>query len=125
MSSKICRVKPRESKESAQKVSVEGEPVLAKSPDPEERIGEVSGSRRACCCKGLVQLMSEELMEENMTSKSHRRDSRGSERGHNRKEEEDARTNGMRKKLIDVEYWKEVAKIKEQFKKMKMMKEES
>ena len=71
-------------------------------------------------------MMSEELMmEEKMTSKSHRRDSRGSERGHNRKEEEDARTNGMRKKLTDAEYWKEVAEIREQFNKLVMMIEES
>ena len=90
----------------------------------EGRIGEVSGSKRACCCRGLVEFMSEELMEEKMTPKIHKRDSRGSERGHNRKEEEDAQTNGMRKKLTDAEYWKEVAKIREQFNKLKMMIEE-
>ena len=64
-------------------------------------------------------------MEETMTSKSHRRDSRGSERDHNRKEEEDARINGMRKKFTDAEYWKEVAEIKEQFNKLENMIEES
>ena len=63
-------------------------------------------------------------MEKRMTTDSHRRDSRGSERGHNRKEEEDARTNDMRKKFTDAEYKKEVAEIREQFKKLKMMIEE-
>ena len=42
------------------------------------------------------------MMEEGMPTNSHRRDSRGSERGHNRKEKEDARTNGMRKKLTNA-----------------------
>ena len=56
-----------------------------------------------------------------MNTDSHSRDCRGSERGHNRKEEEDARTIGMRKKLTDAEYWKEVAEIIEQFNKLVMM----
>ena len=54
MSSKSCRVKPRESSEDAHKVPTDGGPILAKIPDSEERIGEVSGSRRAYCCRGLV-----------------------------------------------------------------------
>ena len=29
--------------------------------DPEEGIGEVSCSKRACCCRGLVKIVSEEL----------------------------------------------------------------
>ena len=72
-----------------------------------------------------MQLVSEELMEKRMTIDIHMRDCRGSERGHNGKEEEDAGTNGMRKNLTDVEYWKEVAEIREQFNKLKMMIEES
>ena len=50
--------------------------------------------------------MSEELlkieMEKKMTTDSHRRDSRGSERDHNRrKEKEYAKANGIRKQLND------------------------
>lgn len=109
---KICRVKPRESRRECSEGSSRRGLVLAKSPDPEERIVEVSGSKRDCCHRGLVQLMSEELMmEKRMTTDSDSRDCRGSERGHNRKEEEDARTNGMRKKLTDAEYWEEVPEI--------------
>ena len=57
------------------------------------------------------------MMEKRMTTDSHRRGSIGSERGHNRKGEEYARKNGMRKKLTDAEYWKEVAEIREKFNK--------
>ena len=72
-----------------------------------------------------MKLVSEELMEEKMTIDSHRRYCRGSERGHNRREKEDARTNGMKKKLTNAEYWREVAEIREQFNKLVMMIEES
>ena len=74
-------------------------------------MGEVSCSKRASCCRGLVQLVIEELMEEKMDIDSHSRDYRGSERGHNRRVREDAKENGTRKKLIDEEYWKEIAEI--------------
>ena len=60
-----------------------------------------------------------------MATDSHNRDCRGSERGHNRKEKEDARTNGTRKKLTDAEYQKEVADIGEQFEKLELMIKES
>ena len=67
--------------------------------------------------------MSEELlkieMDKKMTTNSHRRDSRGSERDHNtRKEKEEAKVNGIRKQLTDEEYDKELAKIREQFNKL-------
>ena len=53
--------------------------------------------------------MSEELMkiemEKKMTTDSHRKDSRGLERDHNRrKEKEDAKENGIRQQLTDAEY---------------------
>ena len=64
-------------------------------------------------------------MDEKMATDSHSRYCRGSERGHNRKEKEDDRTTGIRKKLTDVEYWKEVVEIKELFNNMVMMIEES
>ena len=62
--------------------------------------------------------MSEELMkiemEKKMTIDSHRRDSRGSERDHNRrKEKEDAKAHGIWKQLTDEEYDKELAEIRE------------
>ena len=61
-----------------------------------------------------------------MTTDSHRRDGRGSERDHiRRKEKEDAKTNGLRQQLADAEYDKELAEIKEQFNKLKLMIEES
>ena len=72
-----------------------------------------------------MQLMSGKLMEDRMNTDSHNRDCIGSERGHNRKEKEDARTNGMRQQLTNAEYWKEVAEIREQFNKLEMMIEES
>ena len=66
--------------------------------------------------------MSEELMENNMTTDSHRGDSRGSQTNHNRrKEKEDAKANGIRKQLTNEEYDKELAEIREQFNKLKMM----
>ena len=49
-------------------------------------------------------------MKEKMTTDSHSRDCRGSERGHNRKEKEDAKKNCMRKKLTDAEFWKEAVR---------------
>ena len=65
-----------------------------------------------------MQLMSEEIMmEKRMTTNTHSRDSRGSERGHKRKLKEYAKANGMRNKLTDEEYWKEVAEIWEKFNK--------
>ena len=65
---------------------------------------------------------SEELMEKKMNIDSHRRDSKGSERDHNRRrEKEDAKANGIRKQLTDEEYDKELAEIREQFNKLKMM----
>ena len=74
--------------------------------------------------------MSEELMkiemEKKMTTDSHRRDSKGSERDHNRrKEKEYAKENGIRKQLNNEEYDKELAKIREKFNKLKMMIEEN
>ena len=71
--------------------------MITKRLDPEEGIGEVSGSRRACCCRGLVQLMGEKLMAKKMTIENHKGESRGSERGHSRKKEEDTKANGIRK----------------------------
>jgi hypothetical protein len=59
--------------------------VITKRPDPEGRIGEVSGSKRVCCCRGFMQLMGEKLMAKEMTTESHKGESRGSERGHSRK----------------------------------------
>ena len=57
-----------------------------------------------------------------MTANSHRRDSKGFERDHNRKKEkEGAKANGIRKQLTDEEYDKELAEIREQFNKLKMM----
>ena len=61
-------------------------------------------------------------MEKKMTTDSHRRDSRGSERDHNRrKEKEDAKENGIWKQSTDEEYYKELAEVREQFNKLKMM----
>ena len=85
----------------AQKVPVDRGLVITKRPYPKERIGEVSGNKRACWCRGLVQLVSEELMEEKIAIDSHSRDCRGSERGHNRRVKEDAKENGRRKKFTD------------------------
>ena len=77
--------------------------MITKRQDLEERIGEVSGSRRAYCCRGLVQLMGEKLMAKNMTTESHKGESRGSKRGHSRKrEKEGAKENGIRQELADA-----------------------
>ena len=65
-------MKPEGAVKSAQNVPTEREPVLAKRLDPEERIGEVSGSRRVYCCRGLVQIMGEEFMAKKMTTESHK-----------------------------------------------------
>ena len=88
--------------------------MITKRPDSEEGIGEVSGSRRACCCRGLVQLIGEELMAKEMNIESHKGESKGSERGHSRKrKKEDAKVNGIIQQLADVEYDKELAEIRE------------
>ena len=51
-----------------------------------------------------------------MNNDNHRRDSRGSERDHNRiKEKEDAKENGISQQLTDAEYEKEFAEVKEFF----------
>ena len=70
--------------------------------------------------------MSEELMERKMTTESHRRDNKGSQRDHNEgKGKEDGKTNGIRKQLTDAEYEKELAEIRNQFNKLKLMIEET
>ena len=89
-------MKHEEAVEKCSKGSSRG-PVITKRPDPEEGIGEVSGSRRACCCRGLVQLMGEKLMAKKMTTESQKGESRGSERGHSRKREKgNAKAIGIR-----------------------------
>ena len=60
-----------------------------------------------------MQLVGEELMDKRMNTDSHSKDCRGSERGHNTKEKEDAKENGIRKHLTDAKYWKEIAEIRE------------
>ena len=85
--------------------------MLANRPKSRKGFGEVSGSRRACCCRGLLQLMGEELMVKEMTTESHKGESRGSERGHIRKREKDAKVNGILKQWTDEEYEKEKAEI--------------
>ena len=77
------KAKPKGAVEKCSKGSSRG-PVITKRPDPEEGIGEVSGSRRVYCCRGLVQLMGEKIMAKKMTTESHKGESRGSERGHSR-----------------------------------------
>ena len=72
--------------------------------------------------------MSEELLEKKMATKSHNRDCRdcrGSGRSHNRRMSEDAKENGLRKRLTDEEYWKEFAEIREEFSRLKLRIEES
>ena len=98
-------MKPREQRECS-RGSKERGPVLAKSQSSGEKLGEVSCSKRACYCRGLVQLVSEELLEKEMATESHSRDCRGSKRSHRRRVSEDAKENGIRKRLIDEEYWK-------------------
>ena len=61
-----------------------------------------------------MQLVSEELLEKRMATESHGRycrDCRGSERSHSGRVREDAKENGIRKRLTDEEYWKEIDEI--------------
>ena len=63
-----------------------------------------------------------------MATESHSRDCRycrGSWRSHSRRVWEDAKENGMRKRLADEEYWKEFVEIKVEFNRLKLMIEES
>ena len=73
--------------------------MITKRPDLEGRIGEVSGSKRGCCGRGFMQ------------RKSHKGESRGSERGHSRKQKKYAKTNGIRQQLTQEEYEKEKVEI--------------
>ena len=61
--------------------------------------------------------------EKNMTTDSHSRNGRGSERDQNRMKvkKEDAKTNGIQRQLRKEEYEREFAEIREQFNKLKMM----
>ena len=86
-------------------------PMISKRLDPKGRIGEVSGSKRGCCGRGFIQLIGEELMAKEMTTESHKGESRGSERGHSRKEKKYAKANGIRQQLTQEEYEKEKAEI--------------
>ena len=72
-----------------------------------------------------MQLVSEELMEERMAIDSHNRDCGGSDRGQNRRVREYAKQNGMRKRLTNEEYSKEIVEISKQFYKLERMIEES
>ena len=85
--------------------------MITKRPDQEEGFGEVSGSRRAFCCRGLVKLMGEKLMAKKMTTENHKGESGGSERGHSRKKEKDAKANGIRLQLTNEKYEREKAEI--------------
>ena len=85
--------------------------MITKRPDPEGRIGEVSGSKRVCCGRGFMQFIGEELMAKEMTTESHKGESRGSERRHKRKKEKYAKANGIRQQLTQEEYEKEKAEI--------------
>ncbi len=70
--------------------------MITKRPDPEERIGEVSGSKRACCGRGFMQRIVEELMVMEKATKSHKGDrGRGSEKFHR-----DEVTGGVREREI-------------------------
>ena len=74
--------------------------MITKRPDPEGRIGEVSGSKRFCCCRGLMQLMGEKLMVKKMTTNSHSRGSGKSySRGHKK---EDAKVNGKKMSVWSI-----------------------
>jgi len=55
--------------------------------------------------------MGEKLMAKEMTIESHKGESRGSERGHSRMREKDAKENGILKQLTDEDYEKEKAEI--------------
>ena len=59
-----------------------------------------------------------------MATEIHNRDCIGSERGHKRRVREDAKVVGIRKKLTDEEYWKEIVEISKQFYKLEKMIEE-
>jgi len=75
--------------------------VITKRPDPEGRIGEVSGSKRFCCCRGLTELMGEKLMVEKMTTDIHsRRSGKSHGRGHKK---EDAKVNSKKISPEEVE----------------------
>ena len=52
--------------------------MITKRPDPEGRIGEVSGSKRDCCGRSFMQLIGEELMAKEMTTEGHKGESKGS-----------------------------------------------
>lgn len=57
--------------------------MITKRPYPEERIGEVTGSKRACCGRGFMQRIAEELMAMEKAAKIHKGDrGRGSEKCH-------------------------------------------
>ena len=73
--------------------------MITKRPDPEGRIGEVTGSKRVCCGRGFMQLIGEELMAKEMTTEIHKGESRGLKRGHSRKEKKYAKANGIRQQL--------------------------
>ena len=60
-----------------------------------------------------------------MATDSHSRDCRGSKRGHNRRVREDSKANGIRKRLTDEEYWKEMAEITKQLDELERMIEEN
>lgn len=85
--------------------------MITKRPDLEGRISEVTGSKRGCCGRGFMQLIGEELMAKEMTTKSHKGESRGSERDHRRKKEKYVKANGIRQQLTQEEYEKEKAEI--------------
>ena len=71
-------------------------PMITRRLDPEGRIGEVSGSKRGCCGRGFMQLIGEELMVKEMTTKSHKGDrGRGSKKCHR-----DEVTGGVREREI-------------------------
>ena len=53
------------------------------------------------------------------------KDCRGSERSHSGRVREDAKANGIRKRLTNAEYDEELAEIREHFNKLKMRIEES
>ena len=85
--------------------------MITKRPNPEGRIGEVSGNKSVCCGRGFMQLIGEQLMAKEMTTKSHKGESRGSKRGHKRKKEKYAKANGIRQQLTQEEYEKEKVEI--------------
>ena len=60
-----------------------------------------------------------------MATDSHNRYCRGFERGQSRRVREDAKEKGMRKKLTNEEYWKEIAEISKQLYELERMIEEN